>query len=201
MTPLLSITSDNPQEVPARSKLPWVWFGFFFVAAFFIAETLIIVLELDETTSTIVLVLIGLAGWIYWLFCVHRFHKVLGQISRNHYPISGAEAAGKHFIPFYNLYWVFRWPTEMSDYLNRRGRVKMISGKLLGLILLISMFTARFFDGGLGLTGMFGTGMYIYFKLRRHLELIGQADRLPPPPDPNWFGTPAEPTTNKVANQ
>ena len=189
MTPLLT-TPDQEQERPARSSLPWVWFGFFFVAAFLLEETLMIVLELDEDASTLVLVATGLAGWIYWLFCVHRFHKILKEVSANRYPISGAEAVGKHFIPFYNLVWVFRWPSALSDYLNRHGRAKMASGNLIGLLLLLSMLTSRFLDGGVGMTGMFALGMYMSAKLRTHIQSIGAPANLPPPPDPNWFKDP-----------
>lgn len=185
----LNITPDSLEELPPKSSLPWVWFGFFFVAAFIIEETLMIAFELDESAATLVLILIALAGWIYWLFCVSRFHKILAEISRNHYPIGSAEAAWKHIIPFYNLVWVFRWPTAMSEYLNRRQRVKMVSGSLLGVVLLISLLISRFVDAGVGLTSTFGVGMYINAKLRKHIELIGiSPDRLPPPPDPSLFG-------------
>jgi len=185
----LSITSESVfEELPAKSSLPWVWFGFFFVAAFIIEETVMVALELDQSAASLVLVLIATAGWIYWLFCVNRFHRILREISRNNYPIDSAEAVWKHFIPFYNLVWIFRWPAAMSDYLNRRERVKMVSGNLLGVVLLISLLVSRFFDGGVGLTGTFIVGMYISAKLRKHVELIGVSrDKLPPPPDPSWF--------------
>ncbi|HEV7683287.1 MAG TPA: hypothetical protein VGO68_14255 [Pyrinomonadaceae bacterium] len=185
------LTSTTPpdafEELPARSSLPWVWFGFLFVVAFVAEETLLFVLDLDSGVATVVLVVIALAGWIYWLLCVSRFNNILREVSRDRYPITGAEAVGKHFIPFYNLFWIFRWPTAMSDYLNRRGRVKMVSGYLLGAILLVSALTSRFFDAGIGMTGMFLVGMYISAKLRRHVELIRTPDRLPPLPDPNWY--------------
>jgi uncharacterized membrane protein len=185
----LPLTPEALKELPARSSLPWVWFGFFFVVAFIIEETLIVVLEMDPAIGELVSVLIALAGYIFWLFCVSRFHTILCQISRNHYPISGAVAAGKHLIPFYNLYWIFHWPATMSDYLNRRERVRMVSGYLLGVFLLISLLTSRFFDAGIGLAGMFTVGMYISAKLRRHIESIKGVSpgMMPPPPDPNWF--------------
>ena len=185
----LNLTPDALEELPAKSSLPWVWFGFLFAAAFVIEETLMIALGLDEPVATAVLRLLGLGGWIYWLVCVARFHTILREISRNSYPITGAEAAWKHIIPFYNLVWIFRWPTAMSEYLNRRARVKMVSGGLLGALLLISALIARFVDGGVGLTGTFAVGMYISAKLRQHVELIKglSPDMLPPPPDPNWY--------------
>jgi hypothetical protein len=169
--------------------MPWVWFGFFFVVAFAVEEALIIGLGLDESLGTLWLILIALTGWIYWLFCMSRFHKIIGEISRNHYPISSAEAVWKHFIPFYNLVWIFRWPAEMSNYLNRRERVKMVSGNLLGVFLLISLLTGRFIDGGVGLAGTLAVGMYISAKLRKHVELIkGMSPEMSPPlPDPSLF--------------
>jgi hypothetical protein len=185
----LTITPDSLEEVPAKSSLPWVWFGFFFVAAFIIEETLMVALGLDESGASIVLILIALGGWIYWLFCVSRFHNILREISRNHYPITGAEAAWKHIIPFYNLVWIFRWPSTMSEYLNQRQRVKMVSGNLLGVCLLISLLIGRFLDGGVGMTGIFVVAMYISSKLRKHVELIKgvSKDMLPPAPDPSLF--------------
>lgn len=184
----LSITSDAVDELPAKSSLPWVWFGFFFVAAFIIEETLMIAFDLDQSIASVVLILIALAGWIYWLFCVSRFHNILREISRNHYPITGAEAAWKHLIPFYNLVWIFRWPTAMSEYLNRHERVKMVSGNLLGVVLLISLLIGRFVDGGVGLAGTLTVGLYMSAKLRKHVELIKVLqDKLPPPPDASLF--------------
>lgn len=197
------LPSDSlAEEVPAKSSLPWVWVGFFFVAAFLIEETLEIALELDQQSATIVLVLIALAGWIYWFFCVHRFHKILGEISRKRYPIKGGEAVGKHFIPFYNLVWVFRWPAAMSDYLNQRERVKMVNGNVLGVFLLLSSLVARFFDGAVGLAGIFAVGMYMSAKLRKHVEHIKgiSRDLLPPDPDPSLFA-PAGPAAASVEPQ
>ena len=67
-------------------------------------------------------------------------------------------------------------------------RVKIVSGNLLGLFLLISLLVSRFFDGGIGLTGTFAVGMYISAKLRRHVEQIGSSrDMMPPLPDPSLF--------------
>ena len=188
MDDILSIQDTPPdhlQEVLPKSSLPWVWFGFLFAAAFIIEETLMVVLDIDESIGNLILMLIGISGWIFWLFCVSRFHTILSEISRKRYPISNSEAVARHFIPFYNLFWVFRWPATMSDYLNRRGRVQMVSGNLLGLFLLVSLL-ARFFDGGVGLAGMFVVSMYISAKLNRHLQLI-QGGALPPIPDPSMF--------------
>jgi hypothetical protein len=200
MSTLLSITSDSldeQDELPADSPLLSVWFGFIFAGAFFVGELVVVFLGLEESMAGFVLILVALGGWIYWLVCVHRFHKILREVSRNHYPFSGGEAVGKHFIPFYNLYWLFKWPTTMTDYLSQRGRVQIVSGNVLGAILLISLLTGRFFDGGIGLTGVFAVGMYISSKLRAHLRSISPGE-LPPAPDPNWFSPAPETPTPQV---
>jgi hypothetical protein len=183
-----SITADVPEERPAKSSPPWVWFGFLFVAAFFTQEVITIVLELDESVARLFLTVLALTGWIYWLFCVHRFHKILNEVSANRYQITAAEAVWKHFIPFYNLAWVFVWPSTMSAYINRHGRVKVVSGNLLGAILLVSLLITRLFDGAIGLAGIFTVGMYLSAKLRRHIQSVPGSYQLPPLPDPQMFG-------------
>jgi hypothetical protein len=78
----------------------------------------------------------------------------------------------------------------ISNYLNGRDRVEMVSGYLLGFFILVSSGVGRFFDGAFGLTGLFLVGLYISAKLRKHVELIGgiPKDLLPPKPEPGMFG-------------
>ncbi len=189
-------TSGTPEEVdrPAKSSLPWVWFGFVFPIAFFISELALLFLELDQSIRLLFIVII-LAGWIYWLFCVHRFHKILEEMSPYGYSIGAGEAVGKHFIPFYNIYWIFAWPSTMSSHLNSREQVQMLPGGLIGLGLLVSILL-RYVDGALGLALTFAIGMYISAKLRKHMKAFERvsADRLPPLPDPNMFQTPSQPS-------
>ncbi len=179
------------KDHPAKSSPPWVWFGFLFALAFLVAEFLEVGLELDHQSFQLLFILIILAGWIYWLFCVHRFHKILGEMTFNRYPISPGEAVGKHFIPFYNLYWLFAWPSTLSKHINSRGHVRMLPGAVIGFLLLLSLLL-RYLDGAFGLAMTFGVGLYISAKLRRHMALVkGVAPgMLPPPPDPSLFSTP-----------
>ena len=191
----MSILFDSDTEIkdrPAKSSPPWVWFGFLFAFAFFAGEILEMALDLDQQSFQVLFILIILAGWIYWLFCVHRFHKILEEMAGNRYPISPGEAVGKHFIPFYNFYWLFAWPTTLSSHVNARGHVRMLPGGLIGFLLLISLLL-RYLDGAFGLAMTFTVGLYISAKLRRHMALVkGVApEMLPPPPDPSLFSTPA----------
>ncbi|MGB6865830.1 MAG: protein kinase, partial [Candidatus Aminicenantaceae bacterium] len=115
------------------------------------------------------LLAIGLVGTVYWLFCVHRFHKILREMNRS-YQISPGAAVGYHFIPFYNFYWIFKWPIEFSKYINAQGSVKMVQGGLLGALLLIALLINRFFDGAVGMTFIFGIGTYMANILRRQIQ-------------------------------
>lgn len=194
-----SITDTDPAEAPVKSSPPWIWIGFVFAGALFMIDLLSVILELEQRALYGFRLLMVLGGGIYWLICVHRIHKILAQLTRNRYPISPGEAAGKHIIPFYNLVWIFRWPAQLSDYINRRGRVKMISGYLIGAMLLFSLLL-RLVDPAFGLAFVFGVTMYVSNKVKQHVK-TGQGitpDQLPPLPDPNIFSRPLETATAPV---
>lgn len=187
------IDPDVSEQVP-KSSPPWVWVGFVFAGAFFVIEVLFIVLELDELSINLFLVLIGISGWIYFLVCVYKIHKILDELARGRYPISPGEAAGKHLLPLYNFYWLFKWPAKLSTYLKSKGRVRIIPGSVLGLMLLLSMLLLRFFDGAIGLAFLFGVTMYISHKVKAHVKAMQGVtpDQLPPLPDPRIFSRPLE---------
>jgi hypothetical protein len=188
-----SLLDTAPEEQTPRSSTPWVWVGFLFAVAFFVLEFLALALGWEEPVTNGLLILVLLGGSIYWLFCIHRFHKVLAELTHNRYSISPLEAALKHIIPFYNLVWVFLWPAELSNYINGRGRVRIISGYVIGAMLLLALLL-RFFDGAIGMAFLFGVTMYVSAKLKKHVEAGRRAspDQLPPLPDPKIFSQPVE---------
>lgn len=194
-----SITTPAAEERPPESSPPLVWIGFLFVAAFFVIEVLFVAMDLEEAGINVALTLIAIGGWIYWLVCVHRLHKILAELSRDRYPISPGEAAAKHIVPFYNLYWIFKWPAELSDYLNSRGRISIVSGYLIGAMLLFALLL-RFFDGAIGMGVLFGVTMYVSAKLKKHVEAVRgvSPELLPPLPDPSIFSRPTESSTKSA---
>jgi hypothetical protein len=199
----LGTEADREERVPA-SSFPWVWVGFLFAFVYFVVGVIYIVLTIeedgipDDRGTTLFFALLGLPGFIYWLFCIHRLHKILGELTQGRYPISPGEAALKHIIPFYNLYWVFKWPGELSDYVNRRGHVKIVSGAVLGLMLLLSLIVYRLFDGAFGMAALFGVTLFISSKLKAHVKAVKgiTSDQLPPLPDPKIFSRPVETSTS-----
>ena len=197
-TSITPTVTETTEQVPT-TRPPLVWLGFIFAAIFLFVEIAFVILLFEDDQQTLVgLGLVGMPGVIYWLFCVHRFHKVLRELSHGRYPISPREAALKHFIPFYNLYWIFKWPGELSDYLNRRGRIQIISGSVIGVLLLLAWITFRVLDGAIGLSFLFGIGMFINSKLKAHIKAVKGVtqDQLPPLPDPSIFSRPIETSTS-----
>lgn len=70
----------------------------------------------------------------------------------------------------------------------------MVSGALVGAGLLLFVLLMRFFDGAIGLAGIFGIGTYLNAKLRSYVEEVRQRapQNLPPPPDSSFFRTPEQ---------
>src|SRR5262249_7979909 len=152
------------------SPLPKMWIGVLLAFGFLAAE-LVESMQGNPTEIGAFTLIAGLAGWVYWLFCVQRFHTILNQISPRvagepSYPITPSKAVRYHFIPFFNFYWLFKWPLELARYLSSQTSVKVVSGVLLGSLILLCLMISRLFDGGIGLALLFGVGAYISRRLR-----------------------------------
>jgi len=200
-TSIFNKTETYSEEQIPRSSPPWVWIGFVFAGAFFVLEIIYGVLEAvgssgDAAALDILLPVIAIAAWVYWLVCLYRLHKILKELTNGRYPVSPGEAVGKHFIPIVGIIWLFQWPAQLSDYINERGRVRMISGRLIGAMLLLSLLL-RFVDGAVGTAFLFGVTLYVAAKLKRHIKTLAgaRADQLPPLPDPRIFSRPLESST------
>lgn len=168
-------TIIDDERIP-RTTSPAVGKGFFFAGLFLVGE----VLSVSHEEPAVELLLSGLVGgWFYWLYCVHRMHVILAEMTNYHYPVSPGKAAGRHAFPWYNIFWILYWSWVFSHYLNRRGRVRMIAGELLGPMLLLSLLLVMA-DGAVGLTFLFAVTMYMSGKLARHVEALGEPAPAPP---------------------
>ncbi|HEY3568228.1 MAG TPA: hypothetical protein VGP73_09875 [Thermoanaerobaculia bacterium] len=171
----------NPEPPP---PLPRIWIGFVLAFACLVTEIFAVAGGAVEGTQgaesfAVLSVLVTIICWIYWLFCVHRFHRILNQIApyvggQSTYPITPGRAVGRHFIPFFNLFWVFKWPLEISRFVRENSPVSMMSGGVLGLFLLLGLLLARL-EGFLGFCCLFSVGLYISTKLRR---LVAEHERV-----------------------
>jgi hypothetical protein len=162
--------SANPAATPP--KLPVIWIGYLLgiatVVAEFIAVALHPELAKDGGIPPLYLFLVSFVGGVYWFACIHRYHVVLAHVPGWKHPISPARAVGFHFIPFYNLYWVFRWSKEIATFVNNRLRAPVMRPIPVGVAVLGAL-VLRILDPGFGLILLFFPMSYISECLRRAL--------------------------------
>jgi hypothetical protein len=157
------------------SPLPKIWIGFVLAALFILYQLFLDFLPAIFRTrygfpggASV----ICLSAMAYWLFCVYRFHRILEETTHGQYPVEAKRAAVLHLVPVYNLYWMFKWPSELVKYMNHKGRVQMTSGWVIGLLILFSVIILSKIDGSLSIAALFFIAMYIKKKLSIHLEVL-----------------------------
>jgi hypothetical protein len=171
--------TDMPADQSQPSKLPplpQLWIGYLLGVATVVAEYVALSLhpELAKAEFAIPPLYLFLAvfvGTVYWLVCIHRFHVILQCVPGWKHPISPARAVGFHFIPIYYLYWIFKWPKEISKYVNWRFHLPVMKPYLAGSIILAGFVLGLFFDPGFGLIVFFMAISYISACLRRAFAL------------------------------
>lgn len=143
-------------------SLPPISLGYFF-AVFFVLGAIALGIfwpqayegfleETDEASPAEgILTLVWLPGFIYWLVCVHRINKVIYELTAGTYPITPGRAVWFHFIPFYNLYWLFKWTQEAIKFINVNSTGKEMSPRVPGVLLLFGFLIGD----GVGLILMF----------------------------------------------
>jgi hypothetical protein len=126
------------------------------------------------SSLTVAALLAGLAGYVYWMFCVHRIHKILREYTKDKYPIAPWKSVTYHFIPGYSLYWIFKWPGTLAKFVsstsNADGRPLRMRGWLPALALLVASIMTSLvgFENGVGLQLLlvFGAGLYVTSKMK-----------------------------------
>lgn len=173
MVPSDANVTQDPVLTELIFRLPRLWIGYLIAILSFAAG----VFELARNPGAYAssgefpaIYLIGAAfGWFYWLFCVYRYHDVITDIPGYNHPIAASRAVAFHFIPFYNFYWVYRWPSAIAEFVNWRTQSKTMKGWVPGSFVLVAVLTVRIIDSSLGLLVLFTAGVYISRNLRRAL--------------------------------
>jgi hypothetical protein len=175
--------TEQPQFPRPRidpPAMPMIWIGYILGVATIVAEFIAVGLnpELEKHIGTppLYLFLVSFVGGVYWFVCVYRYHVVLAATPGWKHPISPARAVGFHFIPFYNLYWFFKWPKEIAQFVNFRLRSPIMKALPVGIAIL-GAFVLRFFDPGFGLILLFFPMSYISECLRRALAAPNVSDQ------------------------
>jgi hypothetical protein len=167
--------ADSPQPGSRQAsqpppRLPIIWIGYVLGVATIIAEYIAISLhpELEKQGGIppLYLFLMSFIGGVYWLTCIHRVHAVLAQVPNWKHPISPARAVGFHFIPFYNLYWIFKWPREIANFVNSRLSQPIMKPVAVGIAILAALLL-RLIDPGFGLILLFFPMSYVSECIRR----------------------------------
>lgn len=168
------------QQMPARAALsdalpplPRIWVGYLLGIATIVAEFVAVTLHPEMAKvgaiPPLYLFLAVFVGGVYWLVCVYQYHVVMARMPGWKHPISPARAVGYHFLPIYNLYWVFKWPQEIARFVNWRLQRPLMKPQAVGLGV-FAAFVVRFvIDPGLGLILLFVAAAYVSECLRRAL--------------------------------
>jgi hypothetical protein len=167
--------ADSPQRStppPQSPALPQIWIGYLLGVATIIAELVAVGLNPDLAKQSgippLYLFLVSFIGGVYWFVCIYRIHVVLAHAPRWRHPIPPARAVGFHFIPFYQFYWIFKWPREIANFVNSRLQQPIMKPVAVGVAVLAALLL-RILDPGFGLILLFFPMSYISECIRRAL--------------------------------
>lgn len=164
-----------------KGILPKMWIGFAICMLLFIYEMLqgmIAMIPSAYSFSQFANLPFIIPAIVFYLFCIHRFHRILGVLASSKYSIKPAEAVFCNLIPIYNIYWIIKWPNEFSKFVNSRSSDKMLNGALLGFLLLLFSVIGRIFDGAIGNFLILIVLSYMNAKLRKQLDLNTVQERV-----------------------
>jgi hypothetical protein len=161
-----------PRHPGQPPKLPLIWIGYLLGAATIVAELVAVTLHPELAKQggipPLYLFLASFVGGVYWLVCIYQIHVVMAHIPGWTHPISPARAVGFHFIPFYQFYWVFKWPREIANFVNMRLHQHTMKPVAVGAAVLAAL-VLRLLDPGFGLILLFFPISYISACVRRAL--------------------------------
>lgn len=164
----------EPPQAQHGPSLPRVWIGYLLGFVTIVLQMVAVSrhpeLLKEPGIPPLYLFLSIFVGFVYWLVCVYRIFLVLDAVPEWQHAISPARAAGFHLIPLYNLYWCFRWPRTIAEFVNARSGRPMMRPVAVGATVLLA-FLLRFLDPGLGLLLSFLPISHVAESVRRAVAL------------------------------
>jgi len=184
-------TQAGPAGAWHLPPLPKIWIGYLLGFAALIAEVVAVSLHPEMATGAVLipplyLFLPVFVAGVYWLVCVYQYHVIVNHVPGWHHTISPAKAVGYHFIPVFNLYWVFKWLQEIAGFVNSSLRRPVMRPNFAGAAILIAV-VLRFFDAGLGTLMLFMATSYVSTCLRSALAAFAVSGQAQPPQGPPPF--------------
>jgi hypothetical protein len=164
-------SQGQPAQSEALPPFPRIWVGYLLGVATVVAEMVAIVRhpELAKEPFTVPPLYLFLAGFIclvYWMVCVYEFHLILQQATSGAYPIKPLRAAWFHAIPFFGLYWVFKWPRELARFVNSRLSASPMHPDRIGVAVFVAFLIFLFLDRGFGMILLFWAASHLSRWLR-----------------------------------
>src|SRR6266404_4935842 len=145
------------------SHLPRSWIGFA-IAALGVVGEIIQYLKLWPMGHLVTATLLAsFFGWLYWLFYVHRMHKVLAQATRCGYKVSPRRAVCFQLIPIFSWIWAVLWPNRMARFLKEAKPEMRVAVRWPGILMLIGVLL-KFSNFRLFI--LFGVTAYLNRKIR-----------------------------------
>lgn len=174
-------SSTVNERLGLAQALPKIWIGYLLCIATFIAEAIVVANHPEITAGQLFipplpLFLLAFVTFVYWLVSVHQLHMVLAHVPGWKHPISPARAVWFHFIPLYNLYWLYKWPSEVARFVQSALGGQGIKPRNAGIFVLLSYAISILLGGGLFLA--FFALSFLNNWVRR--ALVAPV-RLPPP--------------------
>lgn len=154
--------STRPSRDISRSSLPSMEIGY--ALSLLCLSAFVFGYVRSDKTAIGLANAFSLAGWVYWLHCTYRMHKVLAEATAGQYPISASRAVGFQMIPIYSLIWGFKWPKEIAKFLRQRLPDDRLQYGWVGVALVLAALLAAY-PTGLHLALLFAAGSYLV----RHL--------------------------------
>jgi len=179
---------SQPNEALSAGELarhlPKIWIGYLLCLATFIDEAIFVTNHPEVVSKQLFVVpplhlfLLGFVSGVYWLVCIHKVHVVLSLVPGWTHPVSPGRAVWFHFIPIYNLYWLYKWPRECANFVNWRVHGNVLQPRNAGLFML----------GSYVLSVLLGSLILVFFSLSFINTWIRRALTVPfrlPPSDGN----------------
>lgn len=147
---------------------PKIWVGFVLVFLLFVGEIIHFgVYESEKVKYSIYVTPFMVACLLYYIHMIRRIHNIMNRITVDKYPISTAKALGFHLIPLFNIYWLIKWPSELSKYIVSNSNITMIPGFVVGILLLLSIAVIKLVDGAIGYLFLFATMAYVTTRVKK----------------------------------
>lgn len=174
-------TAETSRTSDLAQHLPKIWIGYLLCIATFIDEAIVVAGHPEIASGKLFipplhLFLLAFVSFVYWLVCIHRLHVVLSLVPGWRHPISPTRAVWFHFIPVYNLYWLYKWPRECANFVNWRLQGLVLQPRNAGLFVL----------GSYILSVVIGSLILVFFSLSFVATWIRRALTVPfglPPAD------------------